>query len=210
MSSAKLVRLAPFGGLLFALIFLGGGFLASDLSYTPPGAEILSFYEDSRWLVYTGAYMMVASSFFLIVYAASTWHQMKDHEGIHDVISFLALGGAFVAVALMMANAAVVLAAVDRAAADGGLTANSAATLADISGALLGVGLAAALGLHIIGVAWASLSSGLIPRWFAWLSLLLGVAMLSPVGWVMLVAFPWIALVGVLGWKKSKRPRPAS
>jgi hypothetical protein len=211
MSSAKLVRLTPFGGLIFAVIFIAGWLLASDLSYAPSGAEMQAFYEDSRWLVYTGAYMMVASSFFLIVYAASTWHQMKDHEGIHDVISFLALGGAFVAVALMMANAAIVLAAVDRAVADSGLTANSAATLADISGALLRVGLAAALGLHIIGVAWASLSSGLIPRWFAWLSLLLGVAMLSPVGcYLMLVAFPWIALVGVLGWKKSKRPRPAS
>jgi hypothetical protein len=208
MSSAKLVRLAPWGGLIFAVLFLAGGLLSTTFDYSQSGDKFKEFFEDNRWLIYAGAYLVVASSFFLIVYASSMWHQMKDHEGIHDVISFLSLGGAFAAVAVMFVHAGVVLAAIERAAADGGITASAAGTMGDISGAILGLGLAAALGLHVIGVSWASLSSGLLPKWFAWLSLLLGVGMLLPYGYyVVPAALPWIALVGVLGWKKSKRPK---
>lgn len=174
-------RLVGAAGIAAALLFSVGNSLWAFDAPDPgaPAAELLRFYDEKSAGIVVGASLSFAAMALFVYFAAGLRALLArvDEDG---VLAATAFGGALIGATAGLAAEAINLAAATRAD-DGTLTASFARSAFEIS-QVLGFS-AAGVGIAIFAIAIATIAlraGALIPRWLAVLTIVVGVALLTP------------------------------
>lgn len=198
----------PFTGVIFAalfvviLILIGQGQDATKKT----AQEIVNHYKDNNTKESIGAICIAFASVFILYFGGWLRRMLKDAEGPDGILSTVVFG----AVVVFSAGAAV-----------GGSIHLALADLADDINpialqAINGIDFdlffffPVGLGTMILATGISAVRHGSLPKWLAWVSIVVGVLFFSPVFWVDFVAAPlWILIVSIIGISRATRSEAA-
>jgi hypothetical protein len=194
----------PFTGVIFValfvviLILIGQGQDATKKT----AQEIVNHYNDNNTKESIGSICIGFASVFILYFGGWLRRMLRDAEGPDGILSTVVFG----AVVVFSAGAAV-----------GG---SIHLALADLADDISPVALQAingvdfdlffffpvGLGTMILATGISAVRHGSLPRWLAWVSIVVGVLFFSPVFWVDFVAAPlWILIVSIIGISRATR-----
>lgn len=190
----------PLSGVLaVALWAIGIVVLETAVEMKDPAA-LLASYRNEEGRILLGGFLWVLGTFFFFWFLGMVRARLAAAEGAGQPLTALAFGGGVAAAAFGFALPGPDMAAAIADDADlSGAAAEAIRVVADTF--FLGAEMSAAVLLAAIGA--HALNTGSLPRWLAWISLVMAVALIIlPVGWaVLLFAFPiWVLVVSYLLW----------
>jgi hypothetical protein len=177
-----LERLAPIGGLVFAVWLLIGFFTSGDYDDTP--ADLVAHAERDETNLLVMLLLALATPLLIGSFVAGLMARMRSAESSLRALTLIGgtLFAALLTVGLILWSAPLL---------DDDLNETSAAAylaLDDAGWVLLGAA-GVGIALMIVAVSLAALRYGWVPKWAGWVSLLLGV-----------VSFFTVAGVGFFAW----------
>jgi hypothetical protein len=192
---------AGIAGLAVVVLFGGGSALwGLDMpSGGTPVSEVLDFYRDTADRIVVGASLSLLGIAAFVWFAAAVRQVLLD-AGADEVLATTAFGGALLSMAAGIGAETINMTAALRAQ-DGELTAPLAQTLFEISQILGSVASGVGGGVFAVAVGVAALRTpGALPRPVALLVLVTGVALLTPLSYVNVVAgAAMVLLSGTIG-----------
>jgi hypothetical protein len=201
----RLGRLAPFTGVVFAVLALAGMATAQ----VPPGVkasgdQVLAFAKAHASSQRRADVLLIAGFAFFVFFAGSLRAYLRrSPEG--EAASTVALAGAAV-----MAGGVAVYIGLDFALNSAPDTLAPAAAQA-LNVLALRLVFPMSVGGFVFGVAAgvAILRSKLLPAWLGWVSIV--IALLTPI-WIIqvLVLYVWAVVVSILLWKRSDMTKQSS
>jgi hypothetical protein len=191
-------NVAPLLGLLFVVLVVVSVSFGSTPSTSKSPAAVLAFYNAHKGREYTSAFVAapaVVIGLFWFAYLRN-WLQRRDVNERWGAVAFV--GGILFAMVGALA-VGIELALVDTPKY---LTPDTAAALNFLESDLPFILASMAFGVMAIGTGIAALKSQYLPTWLGWVSLVLGIIGVLPVG--DFVALPaigvWTLLVAGLMW----------
>lgn len=191
---SRLDRWAPMAGVVFALVFVIGFLIGSDIpAFDASGSEVIDHYEDAG-RVYIGIVAAHVAGVSLVFFAGAL--RNRQRAGGHDWLATTAFGGCVV-LAVGLGVFGMTQFALLSAADLGQPEVAQALNVVDNDNflpAVIGVTVTLlATGLH-------ALASRSLPRWLGWTTLILGiVALAGPIGFIAVVLFPaWVLTLAVV------------
>jgi hypothetical protein len=221
MSKSRWEQIAASGGLLFVILAMGGQGLiqvgGSEPAFNAPAADILSFFETRDPLLYNiGGYMVSLSFIALIWFLGAVWARLQRYEQGSKWMSLIAVGSAFVGLAVSSATTGWPM-AVFRI--EEGLDPQLARYLFDDGNfgfALLWVYLAG----FLLATGIVALRDGALPGWLGWYALVTSIALLigrafwdGPSGLVFIpyvLASFWIIVTSIFLIRAARRVEDVS
>jgi hypothetical protein len=199
-------RLVPLIGVAFTVLFIGS-FLAGGDSAEPTtsGADVIAKYSQSDPAqLATGTAAMIAA-ITLVFFGAWLRSTLRDRSTSHAWLADVAFAGTVLqalTLSLFVASAHAVQDGID----SGQPLIAQALNIADGNNFFPSM---LALACVLIATGASSLSAGLLPKWLAVISIVLGVmAPLGKAGFAPFMLFPiWVTVVGLLG---SRQPSTSS
>ena len=190
-------RSTAIAGTAFAALFVGGFATGGETpEETVPAAEVIAYYNEHASQLRLAGYVMLAAAVLLLFFAGGLRSALTRHGGnADDRLSLVAFGGAVayaVGLGVMVVSAMALVAAADTGSADAVTALN---VLDNKTFPLFMVGLSAMM----LATGLRALQAAVLPRWLAWVSIVLGVAAVAgPGGYAAFFAFPfWVVAVGV-------------
>ena len=202
MDDRRWERLAPLTGVLAVVLWvLGAMMMFKDDPGTDSPAQIASHFAEHDVRLLVGAFIfMVGAAAFLWFVGTLRVALARGEEGLGRVAGIAFAGGVATA-AMIFAVAAPIAAGAQQAEnEDRAPSPEAADALWHLSTGFFIAAEVAAIVL-VVATALAILRTGALPRWLAWVSLVLGLWLIAaPVGWLgLLFGFPlWTLLVSVL------------
>jgi hypothetical protein len=209
-------RWGPLAGLVFVVLMVIG-FAVAGSSPNPDAsdAKIAAFLSDQSKYHdnIAGFFLVLAAMLFLVVFFASLRSRLVEAEGGLGRLGALAFGAGiastvFLTVAIMLFTAPII------AAHDAAHTAGSAPLdpgiyrLGQDLGYMIWVASAVVGALAVWATSAVVLKTGILPRWFGWLGIVVGVVCLAAILFFPIFAYGlWIALAGIL---LALRPAPSA
>jgi hypothetical protein len=200
MTTQRWERYAPWTGVLAAALWVAGfvilmssGMVAQDA--TPE--EVLAHHQTNGGPLIAGSLMFMLGTLAFVWFLGSLTTSLRSAEGGGGRVASIAFGGglAMAVCALLLPSGGVTIALGAET-----MSATSADALRHLPGVFyIGVELFAAVLVGATGL--VALRTAALPRWFAWLSLLLALLLLiPPIGWVgVLLGVPlWTVGVSLL------------
>jgi hypothetical protein len=185
-------------GLVFVALLVLGTALVGAYDYLPPADEIVDLLSNNSLRVSAGGYFGGISAFFLIWFAGSVRSALRQHEGGTERLTSLAFGGGVASGVAVATVFAIMLIAAQRAGAPGGIGTDGAVASYDLWSGLGGLVIPVTFAVFVGATAVASLRTGVFPAWLGWLSTVLALGLLSPVGYLFAVlALAWVAAVSI-------------
>ena len=201
MERRGLERFAPLTGVVF-VVFLIPVFL---LGGEPPDADeklpkVLDFWKDNDTELMIGAGLAAISAVFLLWFVSTLRSALRTAEGGTGRLSAVVYGAGVVLVSWIALGASIQFAAADTA---GDVAPEVTQTLSVLnSDAFFGfaVGVAALL----IASGGLAIRTGFLPRWLGWLSVVVGIVALTPVGFAsFLLWVVWTLVVSVILFRRT-------
>jgi hypothetical protein len=205
MSTDRLQRLLPLSGALFAVVMTAGLALTSgEPDNGAPKAHIYAYWQSHYGRELVSSLLLIPFGIvFLLVFAAELRRAVRSGEAEAAVYPQLALAGGIVAGAGLGVTGslgAAVASAAHHHAADATYT---LAQLQSYDWVPWMVGFAVLLIASGIG----ALRTGVLPKPFAVIALVLGIASLTPAGFFAVFAFPlWTLATGVALYRRQRTP----
>jgi hypothetical protein len=210
-------RFAPFTGIV-AVLFWVLGVVIVESGDTPnddaAAVEVVRYFEGEEGTLYLGGFAIMLGSLFFVWFAGSVRATVADAEGGVLRIASILFGAAVAKAVFDMAVVAPQISGAFHANEyDAPLEPGAAQALwAAGDGFFVAAEYSAAL--FLLATAIAILRWSVLPRWLAWINLLIALVLLiPPIGWAALIfAFPlWVLLVSVLLYRRggpSAEPAP--
>ena len=203
-------RYAPLTGVLAVVLWLIGIIVLETAVEMKTPATLLDSYRNEEGSILLGGFLWLLGTFFFFWFLGSLRARLAAAEGGVQRLTALAFAGGVSAAVFGFAIPGPDMAA---AIADGGdLSGPAAEAIRVVSDVFfLGAEMSAAVLLAATGV--HALRTGSLPRWLAWASLLIALALIVlPIGWAaLLFAFPlWVLIVSYLVWSASPDTTAAS
>jgi hypothetical protein len=203
-------RLRPLSGIAFvalvaiAFVGLAGETPGSDAS----GSELVSFYGDS-WRQFIAAFVLAASTPFLVVFGASIASTGPPGSDERSVWRLVLIAGTAVTAAIILVQALLHLALND--GADQGVSDSALVAVNTVANGTW-VAAFAAFGLMMLGAAGCLIPSAGAHRWLGWTALVLGIALFVPAAdfFAALLTAIWIIVASVMLARASGRSAPES
>jgi hypothetical protein len=194
-------RWSPLAGLVAVVLWIIGIVIAGDIENKDTGREILAQYNsDGNQILAAGLIWLIGTAFF-IWFLGSLRSRLAAAEGTNPHFSAIAFAGGIVASVFLMLIPTANMVGVDQKE---DLDASAALAIHNI-GDIFWIGLLYTAPVLLAATAVVALRTGaVLPRWLAWITLLMAIVMLVPVvGWAVIsFAFPiWILLVVWLMWR---------
>jgi len=170
--------------------------------------ELVDFYSDLSGRIVAGALLSLIAIALFVVFASAMRVILTELEG-DELLANIAFGGAMIGLATGLGAETINMAAAMRAG-DGELSGTLAQALFDTSYVLgynaAGIG----IGLFTLAIGVVALRArAILPRWLAMVSVILGIALLTPLSvYTLGPAFLLLLALGVLLLRGSAR-RPA-
>jgi hypothetical protein len=203
MNNSRLSQWAPLTGVVAAVLIVLGGIMTGMGDYLPPANEVVASLVNNSNAPF-GVYLGELSAFFLFWFAGSLRSALHEQENEAGQISTVAFGGGVAAGVVLLVVFASASAALGRAGALGGISTEGAVTLHELRSALLGEALPVSLAIMVGAAALAAFYTKAFPAWFGWLSGVVALICLSPIGFAgQIAALVWIAAVSI--WLAVRR-----
>jgi hypothetical protein len=177
-------RNAPLTGVLAVILWVIGIILASTNAGKSKGPDLLVQYKDNSGKILLGAILWLIGVALFLWFVGTLRERIAAAEGGTGRLASIAFAGGIAASA-----AGALIPAGDIAGALGkdDIDASAAAALHHIGDGFF-VATEYLLPVLLTATALAALRYGLLPRWFAWLSLLVALVLLiGPIGWAGLI-----------------------
>jgi hypothetical protein len=196
-------RWSPLAGAVAVVLWIVGIIIASDIENKDTGPEVLAqFNSDGNRILAAGLVWLIGTAFF-IWFLGSLRSRLAAAEGANPYFAPVAFGGGIVASVFLMLIPTANMVGVDQKE---DLDASAALAIHNL-GDIFWIGLLYTVPVLLAATAVAVLRTGaVLPRWLAWVSLLMAIVMFVPViGWAVIsFAFPiWILLVVWLMWRSA-------
>jgi hypothetical protein len=199
-------RYAPLTGVLAVVGWVVGLLLMGDLSSKDKGTELLAYYNAHDGRILFGTIIWLIATLMFFWFLGSLRSRLLAAEGGDGRLTSLAFAGG-VATAICVAlqpgpDAAAALSNED-------LDASAARAIHSISDAFF-LGAEYLLVILLVATALVALRTRVFPAWFAWVSLLIAVVLLTGIiGWAALIfAFPvWVLVTVFLLWRPATATR---
>ena len=174
-------RTTGLAGLAVVLLFGAGNALWAfeQPDAGAPAGEIVAFYTDASGRIIAGASLSLVAIAVFVLFASGLRAILREHEG-DDLLATTAFGGALLSMAAGLGAETINMVGALRAD-EGQLTQELGQALFEIS-YVLGYN-AAGVGIGILLIATAAVAMrarALLPRWFAVLLLVVGLAFITP------------------------------
>jgi hypothetical protein len=214
----QLERWAPLGGILFVVLMLVGAFFVTDVPEADASAsEITAYLADSDNHVRNiiGAYMWVVGALAFLWFLTRLRADLRRAEGGPGTVSSLAFGAGIVFAALWVASAAALATVAyavelqDAPVSDADLV----RVLPQMASLFLLLGGGFGGFLLIVATSIVSLQTGVLPRWFAWLGIVVAIVLpfdLIYLNIIPLVVWVLIASIVLLTRREEKATAPAT
>lgn len=194
-------RWSPLAGVVAVLLWIIGIVIAGDIENKDTGREILAQYNsDGNQILAAGLIWLIGTAFF-VWFLGSLRSRLAAAEGPNAHFSAIAFAGGIVASVFLMLIPTANMVGVDQKE---DLDASAALAINKI-GDIFWIGLLYTAPVLLAATAVVALRTGaVLPRWLAWITLLMAIVMLVPVvGWAVIsFAFPiWVLLVVRLMWR---------
>ncbi len=192
-------RYAGWSGIAFVLLFgVGSAIWGLDMPNAgAPAAEILDFYRETSDRIVVGASLSLLGIAAFVLFAAAVRSALLDAGG-DDFLATTAFGGALLGLAAGLGAETINMTAAIRAD-DGELSGALAQSLFEISQVLGSVGAGVGVGVFALATGTSALRIGaVLPRWVAIVLVVVGVALLTPLSYVNVVAGSAMLLVALL------------
>ena len=178
-------RYAPLSGVAFVLLFVVGSALWG-LEQPAIGAdprEIVDFYRGTSARILIGGSLSLVSIAFLAWFGSILRDALTEAESDHTTgLPLTAFGGILLVCAVGLGAETINMVGAVRAEDDGGLSPGAAQTYLDVSSALGYWAAGAALAVVAASTALVAIRTGrILPRRFAWATLALAAALMTPV-----------------------------
>jgi hypothetical protein len=196
MESSGLARFAPLSGIVAFLAVLAAILVVGETpSIDDSTREVVDFVNGNESEYQIAGLLLALGAAAVAWFGASLRTALRSAEGEPGRLSGLAFAGT-----LILATGMSIFAGIEFTIGDGAddLPAASLQTLTALdTDAFFTV----AVGVVVLqwATALAVLRHGGLPRWLGWVSLVIGILALTPIGWIAFLAtFIWIPVVGVL------------
>jgi hypothetical protein len=200
-------RFAPLTGAIFVVLLvigfipLGGNTPGTDDS----AAKITSFYSDHQTKEILAVIVVALAALFLALFAVAIRDYLRDTGG-GEFWPTVALVGAAISAAGLFVAGGMHFALIDGANLSHGRTLSPDAMVA--LNALDNdnfIAFSVPLGIMMFGAAGSVLKGGAaLPKWMAWVAILLGVFFFTPVGFVSFgLTGIWIIIASVMMYRRS-------
>src|SRR5436309_1436453 len=200
----------PFTGVIFVGLFIAASFLLGEgqdpKKKTPQ--EIVNHYND-HFARETAAVVVIAFACVFILYFGGWLRRvLRDAEGPDGILSTVVFGGAIVFAAGAAIAAGIHFALVDLADDINPIAIQALNALDDETFLFFPIG----LGTVVLATGISAVRHGALPRWLAWVSVVLGVIFLSPFFWLVFFVGPlWFLAVSIWGIRQAlAEPGPAA
>jgi hypothetical protein len=199
MSPSRLARLTPLAGVVFAVIFYVAIFGFGDTpSANDKTAKVVKFWSDNDSKQIAVAIMAVIATVFFVWFAGAVRERLVTAEAGSGRRSTTVYAGAMLYAVGLLISAGLTFTVADTAG-DVPPTVTQSLSVLEEDFFFPFVG---GLAVLYLGTAAAVLTTGGLPRWIGWVSLVLGVVCLTPVGWVpFLLSGLWAAVVGIVVYR---------
>jgi hypothetical protein len=203
----KAARWAPISGVIWVVLWIVVLFLISD-DAGESDSEIRSWFADSgnRDKQVAAFFVMLAASLFFVWFVAVLRSRLAAAQGKAGPPTAVAFGAGLVATALWIV-ASVFFMGISFAASDSDEFVTDPNTYRVINGMGYAIWFSASIvaALLVFATAFVSLRGALLPKWLAWLSVVVAVGMLASFVFVpFLVFLGWVLVVSVvLIWKPA-------
>jgi hypothetical protein len=196
-------RTAPLSGILAVILWVIGFILIGETEDKAP--QIFAQIQDDSGRIIAGAIIFLIGTALFMWFLGSLRVRLLEAEGPTGRLSAVAFaGGVATAVFLMGLPGPLAAAAISKDDIDQ----SAASAMVNLSDAFF-LGAEYMAPVLLFAVAIVSLRHLALPKWIAWLSILIGLVMLvAPIGWAALIfAFPiWTLIVSFLLWQAAERP----
>jgi hypothetical protein len=204
MNSSSWNRWLALAGILFAILFVVGIFLATSIDSSESDANILKDAKDGTIQTATviGAYLVAVSCIMLMAFASRLRAVLSAAEGGNGLLSRMSFLATGVLMAMLLAGI-FAIAAVPGALVFGGApdptNADTVRFLPQMGfGAMLVGGGFSAIAM-ILPASIVTLRTGVLPAWFGWLGLVACIALLFGAFFIPMIALPiWVLIAGIL------------
>lgn len=197
-------RYAPVTGVLAVVLWVIGTIVRETAIEMKNPATLLDSYRNEEDSILLGGFLWVLGTFFFFWFLGSLRARLAAAEGGVQRLTALAFGGGIAVAVFGFALPGPDMAAAIADDADlSGPAAEAIRVIGDVfflGGEMSAAVLLAASGVH-------ALRTGSLPRWLAWVSLAIALALIIlPIGWAaLLFAFPlWVLVVSYLLWSASR------
>jgi MFS family permease len=192
--SAK--QLLPLSGVLAVLLIVAAFIIGGESPEADDSLrEVVSYYTDNDTDIQWASALLALGAFFFLVFSTALSDMLRLARPQSAVASRLTLAGGivFVVGATIFAGLSFTAADVAEDIAPSGLQTLNALSM-DMFFTVI-VGTAA----FMFGAGIASLKSGLLPKWLAWVAIAIGVVALTPVGFFGFLALGiWSLIASVM------------
>jgi hypothetical protein len=214
MSQRGLQRWGPLAGAVFvALIVIG--FLISGDSPNPDAsnAKIVSYLGDNSQYdkSVAGFFILLAASLFLLVFFAALRSRLVSAEGGLGRLGALAFGAGIISLVFLVIGICLFISPVF-AANDAGKNAlePSVYRVTQDLGYLIWVASVVIGALAVWATSAVVLQTGMLPRWYGWFSVVVGVVCLAAIFFIpILVYWLWILITSILLFVRPAPIAPA-
>ncbi len=191
-------RLAPLSGIVFVAALIIGFFVLSNggPQVTDSAQTIASYYAAHHQRAEFAVGVIAVGLVFLAIFIAYLYGHLKAAETSPNLWSTLMLIGGIAGIATFFTAGGVHVAIADGGTHHFGLDAMVA--LNGLDNDML-IAFVFALGLMLIGVAGATMTTLALPKWLGWAALVLGILCFTPVWWAgAALGLVWIVIVSVV------------
>lgn len=206
---ARLQRYEPLAGVVFVVLALIALITASGEDFLAEPSEVADYYVDNSGRVIVAEIIGGYAIFAFFWFVGAVRNRIRVPETPEGGLPALAFGGGIAAATLILVANAATMAGAFRAEEDGQIDPAVAAALNDISSLIVGIAAPVALAVFVAATGIVSITTGVLPRWLGWLSLLLALGFLLPfISFVFWVPFAlWVLAVSVLLYRQPGEER---
>jgi hypothetical protein len=207
----KSPRFAPLSGIVFVVLLIVGFIpVGGDTpSIDDSASKITSFYADNQGKEIAAVILVALAALFLAVFAVALRDYLRAGKAERDFWPTVALVGAVIAVAGLFVAGGTHIALID--GGDKNISPDAMVALNALDNDNF-LAFSVPLGIMLFGVAGAVLKDGAaLPKWLAWVGIVLGIVYFSPVGFVSFgLTGIWIIIASILMYQRSAPAAPAA
>jgi hypothetical protein len=198
MKTSSLEKFTSLTGLISVVLLVGGSLIFSVYDYLPSADKLSEIFNRDPFTVQISGYILTLSAFFMIWFVGGFYKVLRKQEGESPLFSHIAFAsGVGSGIALLIGYSAIITVGA-RAAASGGISPGEAVTLYDFYSHIIGQMFPITFALFMGASAVVSLRSGLFPAWLGWVSLVIALGLVSPIGYmVIILALLWLLIISI-------------
>lgn len=204
MSRDTMERAAPLAGVGFTALLVASFMIAGETPDREDStAQVVAYWTENDGQQIMGAVLAGFASVFLVWFGSSLRGAILRAEGGDGRLAVIAFAGS-----VMAAVGALLFAGLSFAAADsvGDVPGEVTQTIGVLNEELF-FPLAGGIALMMIASGLAFIRTRMLPVWLGWLTLVIGLAAMTPVGFfAFLATIAWVAAIGIVLYMRQSEP----